>query len=969
MKKSLFLLASLFGWLMATCQNTIGIPNIVNYPKMVYQAGSQNWNIGQDRNGIMYFANNAGLLSFDGAFWRTYSLPNKTIVRSLAVAPDGRIYVGGQEEIGYFFPDKKGELVYTSLKNLLPPNDNDFADVWNTCVSGNLIFFRSNRRILVYDQHKITVHKSINWTYLSATPGEVIAVDYEKGLVSYQNGQWLPRIKQGKLPAGFQLRGTVTIGKDSILLPSQAHGLFILHGDTLTSFETPYIHSISDKNIYGACMLSPNRIAVITNLAGCIIINKKGEFIQRFTKREGIQNNNILSLMFDKDKNLWLGLDNGIDLITYSNAIKTIFPDTEDRNSGYTSIIHDNRLYVGVSTGVYTIPLAPGTDDLSYTNGTFRFVKNSEGQAWNLSEVNGVLLMGHNKGAFRVEGEQATMIDDKTGFWEFQPLYKSNPSPVILVGTYNGINFYNYDKGVITNPKMHAQFESARFVVRGNGIIWIAHPYKGLYKVIFNDKGVPEASVYQDKKKILSGNHNKLFRIQNKIILTNDNGIFEYDEREKDFIRSQWLEKIFEKTPVSYLKEDSRGNIWFCRDKKVGIVDMSSGTPHFIFIPELNDKIMAGGFEHINIVDSNNVFIAGEKGFFHINYAEYRKSKLPLHVLIRDVRSTIKKDGLIYGGYLDPSARTSATEPSIEHRYNSLHFECSSTLYGQEQNTEYSYYLKGFDKDWSAWTRKTEKDYTNLPAGNYIFQVKCRNNIDNESPVATYSFNILSPWYQTWWAFSIYAIGFFYLLYLFYKRQQRKYKRLQQIKLQEQQRKYDEEQKQLQFQHQLELGENEKQIIRLKNEKLEAEVTHKNTELASSAMNLVRKKEMLSKLREDLVQYRSTADIDKGGKEFQKIIRVIDKELDHDQEWEQFAGHFDSVHTNYLKKLKEYCPELTASDLKLAAYLRLSLSTKEIAQLMNISIRGVETSRYRLRKKLDLANETSLFDFLIRITS
>ncbi|NCU03345.1 MAG: transcriptional regulator, partial [Chitinophagaceae bacterium] len=298
-----------------------------------------------------------------------------------------------------------------------------------------------------------------------------------------------------------------------------------------------------------------------------------------------------------------------------------------------------------------------------------------------------------------------------------------------------------------------------------------------------------------------------------------------------------------------------------------------------------------------------------------------------------------------------------------------LHFECASSLFGQELNTEYSYFLEGFDEDWSAWSKKTERDYTNLPAGNYTFNVKSRNNPDNQSPVTGFSFKILPPWYQTWWAYTVYVLLFFSLLYLFYKRQQRKYKRLQQLKLQEQQRKYDEEQKQLQLQHQIEIEKSEKQIVELRNEKLQSEVEHKNSELASSAMNLVQKKEMLSKLKEDLAQYKSHTDAGKAGKEFQKIMKLIDKELDDNGEWEQFAVHFDSVHTNYLKKLKEQYPTLTTSDLKLAAYLRLNLSSKEIAQLMNISIRGVETSRYRLRKKLELPNEVNLFDHLIKITS
>jgi DNA-binding CsgD family transcriptional regulator len=129
-------------------------------------------------------------------------------------------------------------------------------------------------------------------------------------------------------------------------------------------------------------------------------------------------------------------------------------------------------------------------------------------------------------------------------------------------------------------------------------------------------------------------------------------------------------------------------------------------------------------------------------------------------------------------------------------------------------------------------------------------------------------------------------------------------------------------------------------------------------------MNLVQKREMLSRLKDDLAAYKLILEPSKSGKEFQKIIRVIDKELDQDHAWEQFAIHFDSVHSNYLKKLKDKYPTLTSSDLKLAAYLRLNLTSKEIAQLMNISLRGVETSRYRLRRKLGLGGE-GLYDFLI----
>lgn len=960
-------LAILFLLSTAIAQNTIGIPPIINYSRQAYNAGNQNWCIAQDSSGLMYFANNKGLLVFDGTSWRTYPLPGGTIVRSLAIGDSNKIYVGGQGEFGYFIPAKNGELRYTSLKEQVPPKENDFADVWNICNWQNRVFFRSNKRIFEVEGKVITVHKSIDWAFMGITPAGLIAWDYTKGLVAYSRGEWLPVIKTGALPPDVRLTAALPIGEDSTLLCTLDRGLYILKKDTVTWFNAPGIKSIMGKHIYNACLLAPDRIALVTNILGCIIINKRGEFVQRFSKKEGIQSNNILSIKIDQDKNLWLGLDNGIDLVAYNNAIRNIYPDGEDRNAGYTSMIHKGQLYFGLSTGLYKVNLQPDHRDFSYTNASIDFVPKTEGQVWGMSVVNDQLLVAHNRGVYQVENGTIKIIDDKTGFWNFLPLHEVNPSPVIVAGTYNGINFYNYSNGVITNPAIHAQFESARYIVINKDTIWIAHPYKGLYKVAFNANSVPYAINYQDNKGILSANHNHLYKIMGKLVLTTDNGIFEYDNTHKDFIRSAYLEKIFGTTPVSYLKEDQFGNLWFCRDKRVGIVDRSDKEPRLIYIAEIDDKIMAGGFENINVIDSNNIFIAAEKGFLHINYTEYKRNKLPLQVRIRMVKTPAEQDAIIFGGYTAGTEK--ADLPIIKYRYNSLHFESASNIYGQEHNTEYSYYLEGFDKDWSAWTRKTERDYTNLPEGDYAFKVKCRNTIDNESGIAVWPFHISPPWYRSWWAYLLYATLLFTVLYLFYKRQQQKYKRLQQLKLQEQQRKYDEEQKQLQLQHELEMGRSEKEIMRLNNEKLEAAIEHKNAELASSAMNLVRKMEILSRLKENLVQYKNNADTDKGAKEFQKIIRMLDKELDHDGEWEQFANHFDAVHTNYLRRLKEVCPEITASELKLAAYLRLSLSSKEIAQLMNISIRGVETSRYRLRKKLGISNDVNLFDYLISITS
>ena len=111
-------------------------------------------------------------------------------------------------------------------------------------------------------------------------------------------------------------------------------------------------------------------------------------------------------------------------------------------------------------------------------------------------------------------------------------------------------------------------------------------------------------------------------------------------------------------------------------------------------------------------------------------------------------------------------------------------------------------------------------------------------------------------------------------------------------------------------------------------------------------MHLVYKSELLTRIKTELNQTMKTIDNDKGVNELKKMIKVLSEDDKVDKDWEHFAQHFDKVHSDFVVNLKEKYPALTANELKLCAYLRMNLSTKEIAQLMNISVRGVEISRY-----------------------
>jgi DNA-binding CsgD family transcriptional regulator len=169
----------------------------------------------------------------------------------------------------------------------------------------------------------------------------------------------------------------------------------------------------------------------------------------------------------------------------------------------------------------------------------------------------------------------------------------------------------------------------------------------------------------------------------------------------------------------------------------------------------------------------------------------------------------------------------------------------------------------------------------------------------------------------------------------------------------------------LQYLHQLELEKSDKEIVKLRNEKLESEINHKNSQLASVAMHLVHKGELIEKIKDELKRMKKHQDANTTMEEFTKLIKILSEDDKMDKDWEHFAQHFDKVHSDFLVALKNNYPGLSANELKLCAYLRMSLSSKEIAQLMNISVRGVEISRYRLRKKLNLSKEENLFNYLM----
>jgi len=271
----------------------------------------------------------------------------------------------------------------------------------------------------------------------------------------------------------------------------------------------------------------------------------------------------------------------------------------------------------------------------------------------------------------------------------------------------------------------------------------------------------------------------------------------------------------------------------------------------------------------------------------------------------------------------------------IDYADNTVHLHFAIPAYGQQPS--FSWKLDGFTKGWSGWQTTSIQSFINLPAGTYTFRVKTDQNEEETS----ISFTILPPWYLSTPAFIVYAvlvIVLFACMELFNRRRI----------LRHQQRILEENAKEL-----------ERRRLAAEHEKLAFEVDNKTRELSNAAFNLIRKNEALQNLKDILQSQPDDPNIRR------KVNRMIDEHLEGDHDWEVFEEAFNRVHDNFFIRLMRDYPDMTQGDLRLAAYLRMNLSSKEIAPLLNMSLRGVENKRYRLRKKLGLPETENLAEFLI----
>ena len=160
------------------------------------------------------------------------------------------------------------------------------------------------------------------------------------------------------------------------------------------------------------------------------------------------------------------------------------------------------------------------------------------------------------------------------------------------------------------------------------------------------------------------------------------------------------------------------------------------------------------------------------------------------------------------------------------------------------------------------------------------------------------------------------------------------------------------------------LMEYELENTKLKEQDLERQLAYKNKELTTHTLNLVQKNGIMEELKNNIS--RISGEAERGfAKKLNQLKRLVDYSFNLDKDWENFKLHFEQVHNNFFNDLMEKYPDLTPSECKLCALIKLNLNTKEIASILSINPESVKVARYRLRKKLGLDGQMNLAEFLI----
>ncbi len=912
--------------------NAQELPPIEKFTPEIYGGENQNWMISQTSNNYIYVANSGGLLEFNGAKWQLYPSPNDTDIRAVNVVND-KIYIGCFKEFGYYERDTIGRLKYHSLiqklKDYTTDTSIDKENIWNIRSYEEWILFQTQERIYFYN--------TLNGSFKIIFSDNIITKVFNiKNTIYYHvTNEGIYKIEQGKpklVADDLVLKEDRVINiftvNNKLLIQTHKSGFYLLEDTKLSKWQTPVNDYIKGMSVFNSIQLEDRSFVLGTISNGIIHLNPKGEILYQINQKNGLSNNTALSLFEDIDKNVWVGLDNGINCINIKSPFKFYHDDEGVLGTIYSSIVFNNYLYLGTNQGLFY-------KNLENDNDSFHFIKGTAGQVWNLFIFNdSELFCAHHDGTFIIDKNKATLIANIPGTWNIKSIPKTKNT--LLQGNYSGLYILQKENGAwALKNKIEGFNNSARyFEINNRNKVWISHGYKGVYKLIL-DKDLMNATSVSLESELSIGKNSSLIKYRNDILYAYEKGVFKYDTIYKKFKYDSILSPLIGKNNYmsGKLVVDQNQKLWAFSKGNINYLttDNLTNKPKInkISIPSYLRKGMIG-YENISLIKNDEYLLGTANGYITIDLSKINYTNKYTIILNSVSLKNINNDKIEYN---------TNDFGEFDYKSGSIMFNYSVPEYDKYLVVQYQYKLEGHFNKWSKWNDNANISFENLSFGDYIFKVRAKIGNKLSKNTAIYKFKVHKPWYLSNTALVGYLVLFSSLTLLIHRAYRKYYNK----------------------QHQLKQSANEEIIVRINNEKLRQDIESKNRELAISTMSIIKKNEVLSSIKKELKNNGHET------KDNIEIIKLIDRNINNTKDWQFFEEAFNNADKGFLDKVKKVHQGLTPNDLRFCAYLRLNLSSKEIAPLLNISVRSVEIKRYRLRKKMNLTHEESLVNHILEI--
>ena len=878
------------------------------------------------------FANSETLLLFNGTSWNNYPSPNGSVIRSVKYV-DNKTYIGTHSDFGYYEKYNDGTLKYTSLVDELDLNIEEDEEFWNIMTLDNWIIFQSISRLIFIDKNNSDV-KYLKFKGIinhSFSINRQIYVALDTGLYKLVNGQ--PELIIGSNQIPSTLIVNLFNSSKGLLILTADNGFYLLNSSGDVSKVPSSLDVIQNNlSIFSAIQLSDLSFAIGTVGQGLFLLDSDLKTYKIINKSKGLANNTILSLYEDSNSNIWLGLDNGITVINNNSPFSVYNDNNGVLGTVYATKLYNDILYIGTNQGLFYKKYN--------SNDSFKFIENTNGQVWSLIEIDGTLFCGHNNGTYIVKDANVVKIRDTSGSWTFRKL--SNDSSDILEGSYYGLKVLSKQNNswVVKNNVSGFDISSRFFEISNNGKIIVSHGYNGVYKL----------SVSSDFKNIIDyeldsiavkGGNTSLSKFDNNIYYNYEKGMLKYNSLTNNFSKDTLLSNLSSKNLLyGIIRNDFDGKLWLFSENNIHYVyrDLVTGKKKVSSIVSSLEQRRTV-FENISKIDKSKYLLGTNNGYISLDLDNYKLS--PPEVNINKIEAFKLSQ--------DPVAVSKNEFVQLEYNSNNLRFYANVSNYQKFQPITFEYFLDGYISKWVSISEVPFIEFNNLKPGDYEFKIRAKIGNLYSSNSDSFLFTVERPWYFSNFMIANYFLVFLIIFFLFNKSYEKYYR--------------DKEQKIIRInQNKLELVEVERKqaLMAVENNKLQNDIESKNRELAISTMSMIKKNQFLSKIKSDLKKSES------GDKIF-SVIKMIDRNLNNKDDWKFFEEAFNNADKDFLKKVKSSHPSLTNNDLRLCAYLRLNLSSKDIAPLLNISLSSVEIKRYRLRKKMQLTHNEGLTDHLLSL--